>query len=174
MLETMDGQPEMITVYRSMDASAEADCQIVIDLLSDEGIQAVLLDDTAPDVPEGVYEVQVPASEASKAEGIIAANPLPDDEPEDVDPSHDLDLETIYHAEGSAVAAVETAAITSLLEANGIATVVTGETILPNLPVDIKVARDQAERALELIEEAQRGGSRAAEEAERQTEGERP
>lgn len=172
MLEAMDRRTEMVTVFRSMDASAEADCQIVMDLLADEGIQAVLLDDHAPGVPEGVYEVQVPSGDVSKAEGIIAANPLPDEESH-VDPSHDLDLETIYHAEGSAVAEVETAAIVGLLEANGIATVVTGETVLPNMPFDIKVARDHAPRAHELIEEAQRSGPGAAELAEQETEEER-
>jgi hypothetical protein len=173
MLGTMDGQPEMVTVFRSMDASAEADCQIVMDMLSDEDVQAVLLDDTAPGVPEGVYEVQVPAADVSKAEGIIAANPLPDDEEEEADPSHELDVESIYHAEGSIMAGVETGAIISLLEANGIATVTTGESILPHMPFDIKVAHDQVERARRLIEEAQRGGPRAAEEAELQGEEDR-
>jgi len=166
----MDGQPEMVTVFRSMDASAEADCQIVMDLLADEGISAVLLDDQSPGVPEGVYEVQVPPADVNKAEGIIAANPLPDEEPEGIDPSHDLDLESIYHAEGSIVAEVETTAIIGLLEANGIATVTTGESILPHMPFDIKVTRDQAERARRLIDEAQRSGPRAADEAERLTE----
>ena len=163
----------MVTVFRSMDASAEADCQIVMDMLADEGISAVLLDDHSPGVPEGVYEVQVAAADVSKAEGVIAANPLPDDEEEEPDPSHDLDLETIYHAEGSIVAGVETGAIVSLLEANGIATVTTGESILPHMPFDIMVARDQVERARQLIAEAQRSGPRAAEEAERQGEEDR-
>jgi len=166
----MNGQPEMVTVYRSMDASAEADCQIVMDLLSTEGIQAVLLDDDAPGVPEGAYEVQVPAADVNRAEGIIAANPLPDEE-RDVDDSHNLDLETIYHAEGSTVATIETGAIVGLLEANGIATVVTGESILPQMPFDIKVAREHAKRARQLIEDAARTGPEAAEKAERQFEG---
>src|SRR5581483_196179 len=80
MLGTMNGQPDMVTVYRSMDASAEADCEIVMDLLATEGIEAVMLDDDSPGVPEGAYEVQVRAKDVSRAEGIIAANPLPDDE----------------------------------------------------------------------------------------------
>ncbi len=166
----MNGQPEMVTVFRSMDASAEADGQIVMDLLVDEGIQAVMLDDTAPGVPEGAYEVRVPAPDANKAEGIIAANPLPDDDPNDLDLSSDLDLETIYHAEGSVTAQVETTAIVGMLEANGIATVVTGESILPHMPFDIKVAHDQAERARRLIDETQQTGPEDAEVAERQLE----
>src|SRR5581483_7780001 len=171
MLGTMNGQPDMVTVYRSMDASAEADCEIVMDLLATEGIEAVMLDDDSPGVPEGAYEVQVRAKDVNRAEGIIAANPLPDDEPEaELDDSHDLDLETIYHAEGSTVAQVEGTAIVGLLEANGIATVVTGESVLPQLPMDIKVAREHAERARKLIDEAQRTGPQAAEKAEQQFE----
>jgi len=160
----------MVTVYRSMDASAEADCEIVVDMLAKENIRGVLLDDSAPGVPEGTWEVQVATADVSRAEGIIASNPLPDDT-EEVDPSHDLDLETIYHAEGSVVAQTETAAIMSLLEANDIMAVTSGETILPHMPFDIKVARDQAERARRLMVEAQLHGPEAAEQAERETEG---
>lgn len=165
----MNAQPEMVTVYRSMDASAEADCEIVVDMLEREGIHAVMLDDCAPGVPEGAYEVQVPAADVSRAEGIIVANPLPDEVP-DVDDSHDLDLETIYHAEGSVVAEVETGAIMALLEANDIMAVTTGESILPHMPFDIKVTRDQAERARKLIADAQVHGRQAADEAEQQGE----
>jgi hypothetical protein len=169
----MNGPKEMVTVYRSMDASAEADCEIVIDMLAKEGIEAVLLDDSAPGVPEGAYEVQAPAADLSRAEGIIAGNPLPDDV-EELDPSHDLDLETIYHAEGSIVAEVETGAIMSLLDANDIMAVTTGESVLPHMPFDIKVTRDQADRARRVIEDAQRQGPEAAEEGARLTEGQAP
>ena len=42
-------------------------------ILEAEGLSPVILDDTAPGVPEGVYEVRVPPSEAAKAEEMIAA-----------------------------------------------------------------------------------------------------
>ncbi len=44
--------------------------------------------------PKASYEVRVPAANAAAAEKIIAENPLPD-EVEEVDPSSELDLETI-------------------------------------------------------------------------------
>jgi hypothetical protein len=80
-----------------MDASAKEDCQEILDLLQNAGIDAVLWDDSAPGVPEGVFEVRVPAANAARAEKVIAENPLPD-EVDEVDPSPELDLETIASA----------------------------------------------------------------------------
>jgi hypothetical protein len=68
----------------------------------------------------------------------------------------DLDLETIYHAEGSPTAEVEALAIKALLESNGIAAVVVGDSIFPNLPFEVKVPRKHAERARQLIAEAEK------------------
>ena len=58
----------------------------------------------------------------------------------------------------------------ALLEANDIMAVTTGESILPHMPFDIKVTRDQAERARRIIADAQVHGAQAADDAERQTE----
>src|ERR1700682_6331911 len=109
---------DLVTVYRSMDATAKEDCETIADRLSAEGFSPVVLDDDAPGVPEGTYEVRVRAEEASRAETIVAEHPLP--EKEEVDPSEDLDLEPIYHSEGSTTAEFEALGVKSVLEANGI------------------------------------------------------
>jgi hypothetical protein len=144
-------------VYRSMDASAVEDCQEILDLLQDAGIAAVLWDDSAPGVPEGVFEVRVPTVNAAQADQLIAENPLPD-EVEDVDPSSELDLETIAGAQSE----LEALSIKSFLDSNGIAAVLVGDSVLPNLAFEVRVARDQAERARQLVEEAQRLGPSGA------------
>lgn len=160
---------ELVTVYRSMDQTAKEDCETLMDLLMEEGFTPVMLDDTAPGVPSGVYEIQVPAVEAARAEEFVKANPLPD-EVENVDDASEMDLETIYHSEGSSTAELETSAIKSVLESNGIATVVVGDSVLPNFPFEVRVTREHAERAKQLIAEAQANGPAAADEAELQSE----
>ena len=133
-------------MFRSMDPDAKEDAEIIVELLEDEGIDAVLLDDSAPEVPEGVFEVRVPSRQAARAEQVIAENPLPE-EAELVDPSSDLDLETV----AGAATEMEAIGLKSLLEANGIATVLVGDSVLPNLPFEVRVARDQASNAKGLI-----------------------
>jgi hypothetical protein len=147
-----------------MDATAKEDCETVADLLTAEGISPVILDDSAPGVPEGTFEVQVPSDQLRKAEELIADNPLAD-EAETVDNSSDLDLETIFHADGT-LAEVESMEIKNLLEANGIAAVVVGSSILPTMSFEVRVARDQVDRAREVVNQAQAAGPLAAEEAE--------
>ena len=148
-----------------MDQSSEEDCETIASLLTAEGLSPVILDDEAPGVPEGVYEVRVPAHEAAKAEEVVANNPLPDEVAE-VDDAHELDLETIYHSEGSSTSEVEAIGIKNVLEANGIAAVIVGDSVLPNFPFEVRVAREQAERAKALIEEVSKAGPAAADEAE--------
>src|SRR5689334_11335645 len=75
----MSEASDFVTVYRSMDANAKEDCETIIDILKAHGIDAVMLDDSAPGVPEGTFEVQVPAGDAMRAEETIAENPLPDE-----------------------------------------------------------------------------------------------
>jgi hypothetical protein len=147
-----------------MDATAKDDCDLIVDILTAEGLSPVILDDSAPGVPEGTFEVQVPADQLQKAEQLIAENPLPD-EVEEVDDSSDLDLETIFHADGT-LAEVESMEIKNLLEASGIAAVVVGNSVLPTMSFEVRVARDQVERAREVLNEAQAAGPAAAEEAE--------
>ena len=166
----MTSQPEMVTVYRSMDLTAEEDCQTIADLLVADGLSPVILDDSAPGVPEGTYEVQVPADQAERAENVIADHPLPD-EVEEVDPSPHLDLsEAIFHSEGSTTAEFEANEIKGLLEASNIAAIVVGDSVLPNFPFEVRVALENAERARILLDDYIKGGPEAAEEAERATE----
>ena len=148
-----------------MDADAKEDTECILELLTDAGIEAVLLDDSAVGVPEGVFEVRVPAADAARAEELIAENPLPD-EVEEVDPSSELDLETI----ASAASEMEAMSIKNLLDSNGIATVLVGDSVLPNFPFEVRVAHDQVERARGLIADAKTSGPDAAAEAELESE----
>ena len=152
-------------MYRSMDASAAEDCQEILDLLRDAGMDAVLWDDSAPGVPEGVFEVRVPAANATRAEQLIAENPLPD-EVEEVDPSSELDLETI----ASAATEMEANSLRNFLGSNGIAAVLVGDSVLPYLAFEVRVARNQAARARQLIADAEIIGAAAAEEGELESE----
>jgi len=129
-----------------MDADAKVDSESILELLSDAGMQAVVLDDSAPGVPEGVFEVRVPTADAARAEQLIAENPLPD-EAEEVDPSSELDLETI----ASAVSEMEATSMKNFLDSNGIAAVLVGDSVLPNLAFEVRVARDQAATARRLV-----------------------
>jgi hypothetical protein len=148
-----------------MDADAKENCEEIVDLLEDAGLEAVLRDDSAPGVPEGVYEVLVPTADAARAEELIAEDP-PEDEVETVDPSSELDLETI----ATAASELEATGMTKFLESNGIAAVLVGDTVLPNLAFEVRVSRDQADRARRLIAEAEKTGPAAAEEAELESE----
>ncbi len=159
------GNEDLITVFRSMDADAKEDAECIVELLTDQGIQAVLLDDSSPGVPEGVFEVRAPAAAAARAEELIAENPLPD-EVEEVDTSSDLDLETI----ASAASELEAMGIKNLLDSSGIAAVLVGDSVLPNFQFEVRVARDQVKRARILIADAEQVGPAAAEEAERASE----
>ena len=115
----MEASRDFYTVFRSMDSSAQEDCQAVIDELSAQGLHPTLADDRAPGVPEGVYEVRVPTAEAVAAEELArksAENVEVGGEPGD--DSEALDLETI-----AKTSEVEALGIQSLLEDNGITTV---------------------------------------------------
>jgi type III secretory pathway lipoprotein EscJ len=135
-----------------MDANAKEDGQEILDLLQDAGINAVLWDDSAPGVPEGVFEVRVSAANAARADKLIAENPLPD-EVEEVDPSPDLDLETIASAQSE----MEANGMKNFLGSNGIAAVLVGDSVLPYLPFEVRVAHNQAARARQLIAKIEEG-----------------
>ncbi|HYL36694.1 MAG TPA: DUF2007 domain-containing protein [Bryobacteraceae bacterium] len=146
----MSQPADVVTVYRSMDASAKTDCESIIELLAARGIAGAMVDDSAPGVPEGTFEVRVGARDAARAEKLMAESPLPD-EVEKVDDSKNLDLVTIGN-----MAELEAMEVKGLLESNGIAAVLIGDSVLPNFPFEVKVARTNADRALELIAEVER------------------
>jgi putative signal transducing protein len=165
----MSASADLVTVYRSMDAAAKEDCEALVDMLLDEGISAVMLDDDSPGLVQGTFEVRVPARNAPEAEKLIAENQLPD-EVEEVDDSSDLDLETVFHAEGSgSLAEMQAMNLKNLLESNGIAAVLVGDSVLPNFPFEIRVAREQADLARRLIADAEESGPIGADEVERQS-----
>jgi hypothetical protein len=156
-------------VFRSMDADAKEDAEVIMDLLTDAGIPATLRDDSAPGVPEGVFEVQVPAQYSARADELIAENPLPEDA-EQVDPSSDLDLQTVFRSEATPTSEIEALGVKAMLESNGIATVLVGDSVLPNLAFEVRVARDQAALARTLIADAEKTGPAAAAEGEWESE----
>lgn len=83
---------------------------------------------------------------------------------ESVDPSHELDLETVFEAQG-AEGEMEALAVHSMLVSSGIDAVLSGSSTLPNLPFAVQVPHDRAEEALRVIAEAEEGGAAAADEA---------
>jgi len=141
-----------VTVYRSMDPGAEEECREVLATLSHAHIHAVLLSDKDPGVPAGVWEVQVPVGDSARADRIVAAHPP---SPDEVDPSHDLDLVPIYESGTPITGKIELMGIKALLESNGIAAVTNSDSVQPELPFSLAVARDQVEEAKRLIAEAQ-------------------
>lgn len=153
-------------MYRSMEVDAKDDCQEIVEILSAEGIQAELWDDSFRGVPEGVFEVRVPAASAARAEQLIAENPLPD-EVEEVDRSANLDLETVFQSSvGSNTGEIEAMGVKNVLEANGIAAVMVGDSVLPNLPFEVRVAREHAANARRMLAEAEAAGAEDAEQPE--------
>ncbi|MBI3684256.1 MAG: DUF2007 domain-containing protein [Acidobacteria bacterium] len=85
------------------------------------------------------------------------------------DPSHELDLETVFEAVGTE-AEIAAMAVQSMLDANGIPAVLIGTSTMPNLPFEVRVPHDHIEEARRQIAEAEAAGPAAAEEAERATE----
>ncbi|MCZ2079966.1 MAG: hypothetical protein LC130_33790 [Bryobacterales bacterium] len=156
-----------ITVYRSADANAKEDAEAVYDLLSSADMNAVLLDEHAPGVFSGTYEVRVPPERAAEAEKLIEARIATGEQP--VDTSHELDLETIFSAEGT-TAEMEALGVKSILEANMIPTVLIGNSTLPVLRFEVRVAREYADAANRTLAEARAAGPEAAEEAQREAE----
>ena len=151
----------LITVFRSADASAEDDAREIARLLNDSGIPSTVLDDSAPGVPEGAWEVQVPQADSSRADVLIATHPLDAAH----DDSHALDMVTVFRAAGTDTES-EALTVKGLLRASGVPAEIVGDTRYPNLPQQVNVPRSQATEARRLIAEALAAGPAAAEEAE--------
>lgn len=169
--EGMSAPSELTTVFRTMDENAQEEAQRVRDLLIDAGIYAVVCDDRNPGVVEGTYEVQVPPAEAPRAESLLQADTeaAGDSTYEPLDPSHEMDLETLFSGEGT-IAEIEANAIKGVLDAANIPAMIVGDSVLPNFPFAVRVPREHLEAARQTIAEAQAAGPAAAEEAERLTE----
>ena len=89
----------------------------------------------------------------------------PEESEELVDPSHDLDmvpLLTTTPVDGE----VEAEVVRSILDANGIPSILQRVAGYPSLGFELKVPREWAEEAKRVIDEQQAAGPAAAEEAE--------
>jgi hypothetical protein len=150
----MSSQPDFVTVFRSMDADAEDDSEALHHLLAAEGIYAELLDDSAPGVPEGTFEVRVPSADSARAEQLVA-DYFRTGERAAGDASENLDLETVFRADAGTSSEFEAMNVKKLLESNGIEAVLIGDSVLPNLGFEVRVARDQAESARQVIADAE-------------------
>lgn len=161
---------EPVTVFRSADTSAQEDASAIAQLLNDAGIPARLLDDSAPGVPEGAWEVCVAQADSARADAFIATHPL-EDEFANPDESPDLDMVTVFRSAGTQTES-EALNVKGLLDAAGIAAVTIADTRFPNLSQHVQVSRSHAAEACRVIAEALAAGPEAADEAE--TESERP
>ena len=153
-----------VTVFRSADATAQEDAAAIQEMLVDEGVQAVLLDDHAPGVLSGAWEVRVAAADSARAEALIAALPI-EEELAEGDASSKLDLVTVFRSTGN-TSEMEAQQIKSLLESNGLEAVLVANGQLPILPDEVRVAREHLTQAKRLIAEALAAGPAAADEAE--------
>ncbi len=159
---------ELTTVFRSLDERAREQALLVHERLSAAGLGSVILDDSAPGVVEGTYEVRVPAAQTAQAEQLLSADPALAEgsvsEYSPVDPSHELDMVTVFESR-AATAEMEATTVESLLRANNIDAMVVGSPTLPVLRFVVRVPRTQQEQARQIIAEAQAAGPAAAEEA---------
>jgi hypothetical protein len=161
----MSAEQDMVTIWRSADPSAEDQAAAVQETLARAGLTAVLFTEDDPGVPEGAYEVRVPAAQESRAEQALAER-APEAEQ---DNSSALDLITVYEGQGT-TAELEALSIRALLDSADIPSVLVGTPTIPNLPFRVKAPRSMAEQAHAAIEAAKATGPQAAEAAERATE----
>jgi hypothetical protein len=83
----------------------------------------------------------------------------------DVDTSHELDMVTLFSSSNTD-AEMECTAIHSVLEAEGIPSIVIGASTIPVLEFQVQVPRSRLEEAQRILEEARAAGPEAAAEAE--------
>src|SRR5579872_3641029 len=87
----------------------------------------------------------------------------------DVDPSHDLDMVTLFSSSNTD-AEMECTGIHSILQSEGIPSVIVGASTIPVLEFQVQVPRAHVEEAQRILEEARAAGPEAASEAEASTE----
>ena len=163
----MAREDELVTVFRSADFYAAEEANRVRDMLVQAGIAAEVCDDTTPGVSLDTFEVRVPPEQENDAQTAINTEMALTSE--EVDVSHDLDLVPVYVANGADSQMLATA-IRSILDAQGIPSVLVSGSEFPNLPFEVRVPRTRLEEARQAIAAAEEAGPAAAEEAERETE----
>jgi hypothetical protein len=82
-----------------------------------------------------------------------------------VDPSHELDLVTIFSSSNHD-AEMEAISIHTLLQANGIPSVMVGPSTIPSLEFQVQVPQDILADAERVLDEAKAAGPEAAVEAQ--------
>ena len=87
----------------------------------------------------------------------------------DINPSHDLDMVTLFSS-GNHDAEMEANAIHSLLEANGVLSIVVGTPQIPSLEFQVQVPAALVPDAQRVLDEARAAGPDAAIEAEEASE----
>ncbi|HET8548146.1 MAG TPA: DUF2007 domain-containing protein [Bryobacteraceae bacterium] len=152
---------DLTTVYRASDRNAETDATALKNMLVQNGIEAAVVD------ARGAWEVRVSASEAAEARQWLA-KVRPDQAMTEANPSHEYDFVPIATTDG-AISEIEAVSIQSALDAAGINCVVVGNSMLPNLGFEVRVPREDLERAREVLTEAQAAGPAAADEASRES-----
>ncbi len=95
----MNGELDLVTVYRSADSDADQDAEAMLNYLAANGMHPTIVDDSAVGVVPGSYEVRVPASEASAAERLVSS--FDPDAPQPADPSAELDMVPIASMMGA-------------------------------------------------------------------------
>jgi hypothetical protein len=83
--------------------------------------------------------------------------------------SHELDMVTVFQSAGT-TSEMEALSVQSLLEAAGISAMVVGAQSLPNLPEEVRVAREHVTEAKRIIADALAAGPAGAAEAEKESE----
>lgn len=82
-----------------------------------------------------------------------------------MDASHELDLVSLF-ASSNVDAEMEAVNIHSILQANGIPSLLVGASTIPSLEFQVQVPRIHLEEAQRILEEARAAGPEAAAEAE--------
>jgi hypothetical protein len=87
------------------------------------------------------------------------------DMPQEPDASHEMDMVVLFSS-SNYDAEMEATAIHSVLEANGIQSIIVGTSSLPVLEFEVQVPKDNLEEARRILADAQAAGPAAAAEAE--------
>ena len=165
----MADEPELVTVFRSADPDAGDQAAAARALLNQAGLSAGTFDDSTPGVPEGAFEVRVPAEQQAEAERLIDSQPEAPPEPPDLSP--DLDMVPVFVSD-AAEAEMLAMGIRSILEAHGIPSVLVSGSMFPSLPFEVRVPKIRLEDARRAIAEAEEAGPAAAEQGEQESEAE--
>jgi hypothetical protein len=159
----IEAQEKLVPVFESADVDALEQANWVRDLVAGAGIAAEVFDDSAPGVPSDAFQVRVPPEQREDAGRAIETGKGA------LDPSHDLDMVPVFIAEGAG-SEMLAMGIRSVLDAQGIPSVLVSSSPYPSLPFEVRVPKERIEEARTAIAEAEEAGPLAAEEAERESE----